>query len=144
MSAAEDIVVSSTLVIPEAELTYTASRSGGAGGQHVNKTSSRVDMRWNIVTSEVLSPSQRALLLRRLGNRLNNAGELIVVVDTERSQHRNLAIAKERLGVLVLNALKVQKRRVATKPTLGSKQRRLTGKRVRSLHKSNRRVSMDE
>jgi ribosome-associated protein len=123
------------LLIPEDELRTSISRSGGPGGQHVNKTSSRVTLRWSVTNSRVLSDAQRARLLKALAARLTQDGELIVHVDTERSQSRNREESRERLARLVRAALTVRKARRATRPTKASKTRRLQSKQKRSVTK---------
>lgn len=134
----KSLTVSQELLIPVSELSFTASRSGGPGGQHVNKTNSRVDVRWNIATSQSLTESQRALLIKCLAKRINQEGELSVVVDSERSQTRNLTTACELMVLLIQKALQKRKRRVGTKPTRSSQERRLAHKRAHSQTKSAR------
>ena len=115
--------------IPTSEFEITTSRSGGAGGQHVNKTSSRVTIRWNIPSSAILTESQRDRLLVKLASRLTTEGDLILHVDTSRSQIQNREIAYERLHELVDRALFKVKHRVPTKPTKGSQTRRIQNKK---------------
>ncbi|MHC4845678.1 MAG: alternative ribosome rescue aminoacyl-tRNA hydrolase ArfB [Planctomycetota bacterium] len=127
----EGLWVRRGLVIPEDELSASISRSGGPGGQHVNKTSTRVSLRWSVTESRVLSDAQRARLSKSLAARLTQSGELIVHVDSERSQSRNRELARERLAKLVRAALTVRKARRPTKPTKASKRRRLVAKQKR-------------
>ena len=87
--------------VPEDELRFSASRAGGAGGQHVNKASTRVEVRWNVAESRSLSEPQRELLLRKLGSRLDSNGILRVVASERRSQLRNREAAVGRLNKLV-------------------------------------------
>ena len=134
-----DLEVRRGLVIPADELTFTASRAGGPGGQHVNTTSSRVTLRWSVADSAVLSDTRRSRLLHKLAPRLTKGGELIVHADTERSQLGNKRLARERLAALVDEALQVPKARRKTRPTRGSKERRLQGKKRRSDVKRGRR-----
>lgn len=138
-----DLEINQLLKIPGAELTVTASRSGGPGGQHVNKTSSRVTLRWSIALSQALNDEQRALLLTRLKHRLVGDGEILIHVESERSQHRNRHIARERLALLIKDALRVTKRRVATKPTASSKNKRRESKIRRSTIKKLRKIIED-
>ena len=86
---ANALVINDQLSIPKSELVMKASRSSGAGGQHVNKTSSRVELAWNVVTSPSLSDDQRALLIQRLASRLSAEGTIRVVASDTRSQLRN-------------------------------------------------------
>jgi len=134
-----DLPVRRGLVIPADELSVSASRSGGPGGQHVNTTSSRVTLRWSVATSRVLSDTRRARLLQKLATRLTKLGELIVHADTERSQFENRRLARERLAALVDAALVVPTARGKTRPTRGSKERRLKSKKRRADVKRGRR-----
>jgi ribosome-associated protein len=127
----EGLRVKPNLLIPEDELLASISRSGGPGGQHVNKTSTRVSLRWSVTESRVLSDAQRARLLKTLAARLTQSGELIVHVDSERSQSRNRELARERLAKVVRAGLAVRKARRPTKPTKASKTRRLQSKQKR-------------
>lgn len=138
-----DLLINSQLVIPGSELVVSTSRSSGPGGQHVNKTSSRVSLRWNIALSHVLSDAQRTLLLHRLTSHVVGEGEILLHVESERSQHKNRALARERLAKLIQHALRPEKPRVATRPTAGSKTRRIQSKIRRSVIKKLRRVIED-
>jgi ribosome-associated protein len=125
----EDLYINTDITIPAGELATRASRSGGPGGQHANKTSSRVTLEWNVEESSVLSNIQRLRILRNLAHRITDAGILAVSVDESRSQHQNKDIARERLTKLILDALKVQKVRVGTKPSKSAKRRRVDAKK---------------
>lgn len=133
------VYVSPALSIPRGELAFRASRSSGAGGQHVNKTSSRVEALWNVRTSPSLDDAQRARLLARLGTRLSDDGELRVVSSETRSQHRNRELSIARLADIVRAALAVPRTRKPTRPTRASKQARLEAKRRHSDKKRDRR-----
>jgi ribosome-associated protein len=133
-----DLQVLGTLWIPSAELEVEAVRSGGPGGQNVNKVASQIQLRWNVRTSGALDEAQRALLLQRLAHRLTVRGELLVRASRFRHQARNLDDARERLSRLLQGALRVPKARRATRPTRASKERRLTAKRHRSETKRGR------
>ena len=135
----DDLRVSRGLVIPAGELHATASRSSGPGGQHVNKSSTRVTLRWNIETSEVLSDRQRALLHSRLEHRLTRAGELVLHSDRARSRTRNLESARERLVGIVSAGLATPRARIATRASAGARKRRVEQKKRRSSVKSQRR-----
>jgi ribosome-associated protein len=132
--------VNAKLAIPHAELELRASRSGGPGGQHVNVTSSRVELLWDVGASRVLCPRQRARIRKHLGNRIDTRGVLHLACQTHRSQHQNRAEVMRRLARLVRAALAPRKPRVATRPTKASKKRRLDTKRKRGDRKKLRRA----
>ena len=134
----------SAFEIPPGELTVRASRSSGAGGQHVNKTSSRVEVVWNVAASRALSPDDRSWLLRKLASRLSADGSLRVVVSDTRSQLRNREIAMERLAEVVRTALARPKKRKPTKPSRSALRARVEAKKRRSLKKKLRRDTGDE
>jgi ribosome-associated protein len=133
--------VASSFEIPPGELTVRASRASGAGGQHVNKTSSRVEVVWNVAESRALTPQDRAWLLKKLAPRLTADGALRVVVSDTRSQIRNRDIAMERLAEVVRAALARPKKR---KPTRSALRARVEAKKRRSLKKKLRRSDGDE
>ena len=121
-----------------------ATRSSGAGGQHVNKTASRVELVWNVRTSQVLSDAQRVRLLSRLANKLTGEGELRLVASDTRSQYQNRELAETRLAETVRRALAVPKARKLTAPTRASKLARLESKRREGNKKRNRRPPVDD
>ncbi|NQZ95932.1 MAG: aminoacyl-tRNA hydrolase [Myxococcales bacterium] len=141
--AREDLRVRRGVVIPEAELRETASRASGPGGQHVNKTSTRVTLRWNAVRSNALSDTQRARVLERLATRITRGGDLVIHAERYRSQSRNRALARTLLADLVSDALRVARRRVATKPSRASRERSLEAKKRRSKVKKTRAAPRD-
>lgn len=132
------IRVNDHIEIPEWELWFTASRSGGPGGQHVNTTSSKITLHWVPSSSSVLTPWQKDRILQRLARRINKDGELTLDVEEHRSQLRNREIAEERLAQWIRDALVVEKKRRPTRPTKGSVERRLKAKRVTSETKARR------
>jgi ribosome-associated protein len=134
------LAVNQSLSIPRGELDVRVSRSSGAGGQHVNKTSSRVEVFWNIRTSKAVTEEQRALLLSRLQSKLTSDGSVRVVASDMRSQSRNREIAEERLGEMVRRALAVRRKRKPTKPTRAAKEARLESKKRHSRKKDERRT----
>jgi ribosome-associated protein len=134
-----DIVVTPRLTIPAGELEMSFARSGGPGGQNVNKVASKVDLRWNPTTSLALTDLDRAQLLERLKNRLTTDGYLIVTSSATRDQIKNRDDALDKLTLIVKAALFREKPRKATKPSKGAKRRRLDDKRRNSEKKSNRR-----
>jgi ribosome-associated protein len=139
VSSGSAIVVDQHLAIPRFELTFRASRAGGPGGQHVNTSSTRVELLWNVQRSSVLSDQQRSLLLQKLANRVDSEGNIRVVASAFRSQTRNREDAEERLASLVRRALIVPKARKRTRPTCGAVQSRLDEKKKKSEKKRNRR-----
>jgi len=127
------------LRLPLAELEYRASRSGGPGGQHVNTSSTRIEVWWDVAGSPSLSPEQRGQLLERLRPRLDSTGRLRVVASGTRSQLRNREDATERLRSVVAAALVIRKKRKPTKPSRAVKAARLEAKRRRASTKQRRR-----
>jgi ribosome-associated protein len=137
--AAENLLrINEALSIPRSELDVRVSRSSGAGGQHVNKTSSRVEIFWNVRSSRPLSEDQRARLLDRLASRLTSEGSVRIVASDMRSQSRNRDLAEEKLADLIRRALVIPKKRRPTRPTKASKEARLEEKKRRSRTKRER------
>ena len=128
------------LLLPLSELDYRATRSGGPGGQHVNTSSTRIEVWWAIGDSPTLTAEQRARLLGRLATRLDGAGRLRIVASKSRSQLRNREAATERLREVVAAALAVAKSRKRTRPSRAAKAARLEAKRRRSATKRERRA----
>ena len=139
MSDAAYLEVSPALRVPLAELEFRASRSGGPGGQHVNTSSTRIELWWDVAGSAALSEEQRQRLLVRLASRLDGAGRLRLVSSTSRSQLRNREEVTERLREVVAQALIVPKVRKRTRPSRATKAARLDSKRRRSATKRDRR-----
>ena len=131
--------INDSILIENWELTESFTRSSGPGGQHVNKTSSAVELRFEAARSPNLTPAIKSRLKRLAGRRWTKDGAVVVTAEAHRSQLMNRELAQEKLIVLVREALKVPKRRVQTKPTLGSKRRRLDGKTRRGEVKKLRR-----
>jgi ribosome-associated protein len=127
------------LAIPLGELRFRVSRSGGPGGQHVNTSSTRVELWWDAASSPSVSEDQRALVLQRLGHRLTEDGKLRLVASATRSQAQNKEATIERFRLLLARALAPVKRRKPTRPGRAAKERRLAKKRQQSERKARRR-----
>jgi ribosome-associated protein len=128
----------------EHELEEKFVTAGGPGGQNVNKVATAVQIRWNVKTSHAFDDEQKWMIRRALASRINDEGELVLFVQTHRSQVRNREEARERLVELIEKALVKPKKRVATKPSRAQKQKRLEGKAKRSEVKRNRgRIDTD-
>jgi len=126
-----DLPVNPRLTIPGEELVVSTSRSGGPGGQHVNTTDSRVTLRWNVRTSSALCEEDRERLFEKLAARLTREGEVMVSVSDDRSQLVNRGLARERLAAGVAAALVIPRVRRPTRPSRGSKERRIAAKKRR-------------
>ncbi len=133
------IRVTPTVAIPLTELSFRASRSGGPGGQHVNTSSTRIELWWDARTSPSLREEQRALVLARLATRLTADGLLRIVASETRSQAQNRELALERFQEVLARALAITKRRKATRPSRAAKERRLAAKKQRGARKRERR-----
>ena len=136
--------VTPTVQIPDAELELAFARSGGPGGQNVNKVSSKVLLRWNPARSVALPADLKGRLLEMLRARLTKEGDLLIVSQLTRDQGRNVEDCYEKLRALILQALHRPPPRRPTKPTRGSHRRRLNEKRRRSETRAARKVSRDE
>lgn len=140
----EGLVVTPQLIIPRAELQFRASRAGGPGGQHVNTSSTRIELLWDVTHSTAVTDDVRQRLLVKLAARLDAGGMVRVVASDRRSQRQNRLAAEERLADLVRQALVVPKKRKATRPTHASRERRLTDKKRQGERKRDRRRGHDE
>ena len=123
--------ITDNVAIQDWELSESFMRASGPGGQNVNKVSSAVELRFEAATSPSLTVPVKNRLRRLAGRRWTNEGALVIQCDETRSQARNREIARDRLKDLIQAALKPPKRRIATRPTLGSKKRRLKAKKPR-------------
>jgi len=126
------LAVDDSLWVPRAELDFRASRSGGPGGQHVNTSSTRVELTWDVAGSPSLTEAQRARILEKLANRIDGEGVLRLAASEHRSQHQNREAAVRRFVELVRQALHVPKPRKKTRPTRASREVRLRAKKHRS------------
>ena len=128
----DDLAVTRSVRVPRRELDVSFSTSGGAGGQHANRSATRVELRFDVVASEALTDAQRDRVIARAGPVIR------VVPDDERSQARNREIAERRLVERLRDALRVERRRTPTKPTRSSQRRRVESKRRRGETKRQR------
>jgi ribosome-associated protein len=131
--------ITAELEIPRSELVARATRAGGPGGQHVNTSSTRVELVWNVRDSAALDEALRERLLARLARRLDASGAVRVVASATRSQRRNRDAAEARLVDLVQRALATPRKRIATRPSRAAKEARLTAKKRRGERKRLRR-----
>ena len=134
----------SDFVIPQSELEVRATRSSGAGGQHVNKTSSRIEITWNVRESKAISDEQRAILNERLASRISADGAIRVVASEFRSQRQNRERAEARLVELVRRALTPRKKRKPTRRPRSADEARLASKKLHSKKKLERKRDISD
>jgi ribosome-associated protein len=134
-----DLEITPTLKIPDAELRLSFARSSGPGGQNVNKVSSKAILHFAILTTPSLPPDVRARFVTAYGSRITNAGEIVIHSEEFRDQPKNIQACYDKLRDMILAVLRPPKKRRPTKPTRGSKVRRLKAKKVRSDVKAGRR-----
>ncbi|NUQ11565.1 MAG: aminoacyl-tRNA hydrolase [Gemmatimonadaceae bacterium] len=134
----DEIRIDAAHAIPRHELFIRSTRSGGPGGQHVNTSATRVEVRWHLETSTAFDPDEKARLASRLGTRLSGDGWIRVAASDTRSQRQNRILAEQRLIDLLARALVVRRKRVKTAPTAGAREARLRIKKIRSRRKRDR------
>lgn len=117
------------------ELHFVTSRSSGPGGQHINKTNSRVTLRWNVANSTALTHEQRLLIIQKLARYISHDGDLVLHAQTSRSQLQNKSQVIQKLDTLLQKAFAVKKKRMATRPTSASRLKRLEGKKRKAEKK---------
>ncbi len=137
------LVIDETVTIPESDLSWTATRSSGPGGQNVNKVSSRIELRFDLPGTRAIDAGAKARLRLLARSFMDAEGKILIKSDKTRDQPRNLADAREKLRQLVVQALVVPKSRRATKPSRAQKARRLNDKRHHAAKKEGRRGSSD-
>jgi|SRR5271155_3088596 len=131
------------IIIPDHELEITASRSGGPGGQHVNKTSSRITVRWNVRNTLVLTQAQKEHVMERLASEITSEGDILVSNSTSRSQTQNRQLALDGLAQKIRKALYVPKKRMKTKVSKSAQEARLHEKKKRGEVKAMRSKKFD-
>jgi len=125
--------------IPANEIRVSFARSSGAGGQNVNKTSTKVVIHWSIGLSHVLTSEEKMRVREKLANKINSNDEVVITSEEERSQPQNRALAIARLQELIAKAMYVPKKRRPTRPTKASKEKRIESKKIHSRLKARRR-----
>ncbi len=135
----DGLIVSDSLTIPHSELSIRASRAGGPGGQHVNTSSTRIEVRWNVLSSTALTEEQRERLTERLAGRLDAEGNVRVVAADSRSQRQNREAAESRLADLIRRALVIPKSRRPTRPSKAVQRRRQEARKRQAEKKRDRR-----
>lgn len=144
MTPGNDLQINRNTSIPEGELDFEFTTSSGPGGQHANKASTRVRLAWDVAHSDSITDRQRQLIMKRLSSRINKHGILQLWCQATRSQSGNREEVKRRFVELVRSALKRQKKRKRTRPTAGSKRRRLEQKRKHSQKKQRRSETFED
>ncbi|EGJ52079.1 alternative ribosome rescue aminoacyl-tRNA hydrolase ArfB [Desulfocurvibacter africanus] len=132
------IPITNQVAIPEQELSFSFARSGGPGGQNVNKVNTKAVLRFDVVGSQSLGEEDKRLILERLASRLTKEGELVLASDATRSQEDNKRLTVLKLQQLLRAALRIQRPRKATRPSRAAKERRLATKKARGARKQER------
>jgi ribosome-associated protein len=139
----DPLIIDGAVTIPAGELSWTAVRASGPGGQNVNKVASKVELRFDLAASVALGEDVKSRLHALARSRVDAEGKLVVTSQLTRDRGRNLEDARAKLADLIRKALTVPRRRKATRPSLGSKRRRLEGKRRQGEKKAGRRTTDD-
>lgn len=127
-----DLFIKNNITIPEHELEITSSRAGGPGGQHVNKTNTKITIRWNVKTTSVLTEEQKERVIAKLQSQLTTEGDLIIYNNESRSQQQNKKLALAHLAQQIRQALYIPKKRIKTRVSKSTKEARLKAKSYRS------------
>lgn len=139
----DDLIISARVRISAGEFEWSFARSGGPGGQNVNKVNSKAVLRWRPVDSPSLPDDVRQRFLARFASKLTEDGDLVIASDEYRDQPKNIAASLEKLREMIQQVLVAPRKRKPTKPSLGSKRRRLEGKQRQSEKKQSRRPPME-
>lgn len=138
------IRIAGGVAVPRSELTFRATRGGGPGGQHVNTSATRVELTWDVAGTSALTDEQRARVLQKLANRIDDSGTLRLVAGESRSQHQNREAVTARFQDLLAWALRTHRPRKRTRPPKAAKENRLKQKKRRSeLKKQRERPALD-
>lgn len=129
--------------IPKSELYFDTMRASGPGGQNVNKNETKVRARWDFFNSVILSPEEKKRIKEKLSNHINSNGELFIESDDTRGQNQNKLLSVAKLERIVREALKIEKKRIKTKPNKSSIEKRLKRKRINSEKKKGRKIYED-
>ncbi len=139
----KDLIIQEGIAIPLHEIEISASRAGGPGGQHVNKTNTRITVRWNLHASQSLTPQQKERIAKRLEAQLTQEGDLVIHNGSTRSQEQNKRKALEQLANRIAYGLFVPKKRMKTKITKHAKEKRLMTKKKHGMLKKTRSKKID-
>lgn len=139
----EDLIITTHLTVPASELQASFARSGGPGGQNVNKVNSKAVLRWDLNLTQVLFPTTMQRLRALAKNRINEEGFLVLSCQVHREQSRNLEACREMLRGLILEAIKPVIPRKPTRPTAGAQRRRMENKKLTGEKKKNRSQNWD-
>ena len=139
---AKDLFINQNLIIPRSEIGLTFSRSSGSGGQNVNKVNSKVTLRWDFKNSSVIPDHIKKKFFAQNANNITNTGEFLISSSESRDQPINIQSCYDKLKRAVLNALKVRLKRIKTKPSKASKEKRLNSKKLKSFKKANRQKNL--